>query len=326
MIRCFVLPALFSLGLILQGGMLHAAEEATEGGWKILRFQDHDYITAHSIERFYQFDGSRVLADQSGANQTLWLTSPDVMVKAAVGGRDLWVNNIRFRLNDPVETIDGQACISRLDLSMLLDPLFRPSKTKGTGFDTVVIDPGHGGKDTGGKTAHLTEKDMALQLAKDLKADLEKRGFKVVMTRSRDSTVTDAERVAEANKAQHAIFISLHFGCHAPNGAGVATYIFTPRGGVAHPTPGTQHNAENLQLACAVHATVMSPLKGGMVDRGIEQVPVELLKDLNMPAVMLEPGVISNPGDAKITSQKRFSSDLAGVIGDAIMKYRKTLP
>ncbi len=74
----------------------------------------------------------------------------------------------------------------------------------------VVIDPGHGGTDTGARGTTLVEKDVVLQVAKILRAELERMGYRVVMTRNDDSNPSYEDRAALANAYRDAIFVSLH--------------------------------------------------------------------------------------------------------------------
>jgi N-acetylmuramoyl-L-alanine amidase len=75
----------------------------------------------------------------------------------------------------------------------------------------VVVDPGHGGTDTGARGASgLVEKDVVLQIAKILRAELERIGYRVVMTRNDDSNPSYEDRAALANAYRDPIFVSLH--------------------------------------------------------------------------------------------------------------------
>jgi N-acetylmuramoyl-L-alanine amidase len=74
----------------------------------------------------------------------------------------------------------------------------------------VVIDAGHGGTDTGARGTNLVEKDVVLQIAKILRAELERAGYRVVMTRNDDSNPSYEDRAAAANAYRDAIFVSLH--------------------------------------------------------------------------------------------------------------------
>ena len=75
---------------------------------------------------------------------------------------------------------------------------------------TIIIDPGHGGTDTGARGTTLAEKDVVLQVAKILRAELERMGYRVVMTRNDDSNPSYEDRAAVANAYRDPIFVSLH--------------------------------------------------------------------------------------------------------------------
>ena len=77
-------------------------------------------------------------------------------------------------------------------------------------FDTVVIDPGHGGPDSGASSHNLTEKVVTLDLGVRLAQELQKLGFKTLLTRDEDTYVSLADRVAFAKTVPDAIFVSLH--------------------------------------------------------------------------------------------------------------------
>jgi N-acetylmuramoyl-L-alanine amidase len=82
----------------------------------------------------------------------------------------------------------------------------------------VVIDPGHGGTDTGARGTTLVEKDVVLQVARILRAELERSGYRVVMTRNDDSNPSYEDRAAAANTYRDAIFVSLHVSSSGATG------------------------------------------------------------------------------------------------------------
>ena len=100
-----------------------------------------------------------------------------------------------------------------LDYSLILnDEAVRVSSVFGLEVRTIVIDPGHGGKDPGAiGTLGTMEKDIVLDIAKGLKDSLQKRGgYNVLLTRDEDKTMSLSERVDFANAANADLFISLH--------------------------------------------------------------------------------------------------------------------
>src|SRR5476651_1636222 len=98
------------------------------------------------------------------------------------------------------------------------------------GFSTVVVDPGHGGKDSGGRGNGLVEKELTLETAKLLQADLRAYGFRVVMTRNDDRFYLLDERVAMANgqRGNGAILVSVHYDASGRNASGVTTFYWRP--------------------------------------------------------------------------------------------------
>src|SRR5690606_19432695 len=122
------------------------------------------------------------------------------------------------------------------------------------------------------------EKDYTLDTSLRLAKALQARGFKTVMTRSEDIFLTLGQRVEIANRHKNAIFISIHYnssGAAASNG--IETYALAPQGTRStnggnpwsSPLTGNVRDAENIALATAVHAQVISDIKA--VDRGIKR-------------------------------------------------------
>lgn len=141
------------LAVPLIAALVGAAEPEMKG-WETVRHEDRDYVAAASIHKFYRFN--------SLDGKDMSFRSSALVMKASIGSRDLLINNIKFVLSDPVVELEGKPCFSRLDVSKLIDPVLRPSRITGDTFDTVIIDPAHGGKDTGESGIHGDEKDFAL--------------------------------------------------------------------------------------------------------------------------------------------------------------------
>jgi len=122
--------------------------------------------------------------------------------------------------------------ISETDLEKLVDPVLRPSYIpNGGAFRTVVIDPGHGGRDPGAVNKYGTEADYNLKVALRVSAYLKKIGFQVVMTRTGDTSLSLSDRVKVANRYSDAIFISIHFNAGGAGKAhGIETFTLSPQG------------------------------------------------------------------------------------------------
>ena len=304
-----------------------ATSSSDMAGWEIIRYQERDYVSATSIHKFYRFNN----LDIDGNN--VWFRSPVLVMKATLGSQDLLINNIKFVLSDPVIELKGKPCISRLDLCKLIDPVLRPSYiSSGSIFDTVIIDPGHGGHDSGARGIYDYEKVFALKLAFALKAELEKRGLKVVMTRKDDTFISLAGRVAYANKIPNSIYVSLHFNSGGSSATGIETFALTPQGASsvygarsvdANSFNGNQRDSENIALATAIHASVVHHFR--FVDRGVKRARWYVLKGLERPGVLFEGGFVTNSTDAKFIAADNFRSELAATLTQAIMNYRRAL-
>lgn len=296
-------------------------------GWEVVRYEGRDYVTAQSLQKFYRFDELRI------DGNSVWLRSRAIIMKGAVGSQDLLINNIKFILSYPLLELNGKALLSRLDLCKLIDPVLRPSYIgKGSDFDTVIIDPGHGGHDSGAKGVYGYEKDFALKLAFTLKADLEKRGLKVVLTRAKDEFITLGGRVAFANKVPNSIYVSLHFNSAASSATGIETYALSPQGAASdygardvdsYAFQGNQRDSENIALATAVHATVVHHFK--LVDRGVKRARWYVLKGLQRPGILFEGGFVTSPVDCRLIAAENYRAELAHTIGDAISNYKRAL-
>ena len=295
--------------------------------WDLVEHEKRDYISVSSIVEFYGFqkevDGKHV-----------WLRSPSIVVKGTVGSQSLLINQIKFILSYPLLALDGQLLVSRLDLCKLIDPVIRPRFIRNAQpFKTVIIDPGHGGHDSGAGGAYGSEKEFALKLAHQLKTHLEPKGFKVVFTRDGDYYLTLAERVAVANKHKDAIFVSLHFNYGGSAASGIETFALSPYGaestinGPANSDyrsfAGNQRDSENIALATAVHASVLKNAR--VVDRGIKRARWAVLKGINMPAILFEGGFLTNRAECKKVANPAYREVLAGSIADAIGNFRVAL-
>src|SRR5262249_26274637 len=158
----------------------------------------------------------------------------------------------------------GRVYLHRLDILKNLEPLATPLPDLDPTNRLIVIDPGHGGGNTGTRSVldGRFEKEFTLDLALRLAPLLERGGWRVLLTRTNDVDVPLPDRVAFAESHKADLFISLHFNSGAPNEdpAGVATYCLTPTGMPSNLTrefpdnpsdtfPNNAYDAQNLQLA-----------------------------------------------------------------------------
>ena len=181
---------------------------AASGGLDVIKIEDRDYVSVSSIKNFYGF------ATLSKKGNSLILENPKKCRMAlTIGSRECLMNEVKFVFTYPVMLSGDKAYISRIDFSKLVDPVLRPRFIKNAeNFSTIILDPGHGGADAGATNSLGTEATYNLRVAAMTKLMLEKRGFKVVMTRESDRYLSLQERVNLANaRTKNSLFISIHF-------------------------------------------------------------------------------------------------------------------
>jgi N-acetylmuramoyl-L-alanine amidase len=203
---------------------------------------------------------------------------------------------------------------------------------------TICLDPGHGGKDTGNRVGWHYEKVYTLALAAELRDQLRKAGFNVILTRTKDAYVELPDRPALANQRGADLFVSLHFNAtEAGRGevAGPETYCITPVGasstnargeGSDHgPTPANREEDESLLLAYQIQKSLVGNLDAD--DRGVRRARFAVLRDVRMPAVLIEGGYMTNPHEGKQIYTAAYRHQLARAIVKGILAYQKlTLP
>ena len=318
---------LCALVFVLQTGLTREAR-GEESPWEIVKYQGRDYLTADSIHRFYRFQS---WSEESGH---VWFKSPTVVLKGRIGSQDILINDVRFIMSYPMAKSGSKVLISRLDLVKLIDPVFRPSHIKHpVAFDTVVIDPGHGGHDGGAGGVAGKEKDFALDLGRRLKVELESKGLKVRMTRSTDTFLTLGERVRVANRVPNSIFISLHFNAGPRTANGIETFALSPQGSSSTMVgsrrsdnvsfQGNRRDAENIALATSVHASVLRDIPS--VDRGIKRARWAVLTGIDRPAILFEGGFVTSPTEGREIGKTEHRAKLAAAIAKAVVTYRNAV-
>ena len=199
---------------------------------------------------------------------------------------------------------------------------------------TVVVDPGHGGNDTGATGANgLTEKEVALAIARQVKDRLEGvAGVQVVLTREDDRALSELERASVAHRRGADLFVSIHTGASpAPEAEGHRVFFSTPaaeEGGAAPGSAVRRAQARDLRAQSAAVAAAIAEALTGHTDgpvKGVRQVPVRVLRTLEVPAVLVEIGVITHPdGEARLGSEA-YQDDAAAAIASAIREFADEL-
>lgn len=267
-------------------------------------------------------------------SRTVHLDNGKAQLSLSVNSREAQINGVKHWLSFPTHVQDGKLLVSRLDLVKIVEPRLRPERIQGLQpVTTVVLDPGHGGHDKGALSRHGYEKDFAMDVAKLTKERLERRGLKVLMTRSADIFIPLHERPRTANTLQNAIFVSIHFNSALsnPNARGFEIYSLTPRG--APPTNGGPFSARDLReepgnavdiQSSALSAAIYHSLLGNvpMEDRGIKHARFAVLRLCKIPAVLIECGFLSNGSESALVGTPAWRKKVAESIVTGIESYK----
>ena len=208
----------------------------------------------------------------------------------------------------------------------------------------VVIDPGHGGSNTGaqGAVPTLREKQLTLTLANLVAARLHEHGIETVLTRADDRTLTLRQRVEIADKIPADLFISIHANASPTRSQhGYETYVLTARGidvdgralrsDTVTPRPGVDGDIalvlDDLERGAAqweaadLAARMQHALRdrrGSDGDRGVRQDAHHVLLGATMPAVLVEVGFIDHPVEGKQLADPAVQAQLATAIAESI--------
>jgi N-acetylmuramoyl-L-alanine amidase len=229
-----------------------------------------------------------------------------------------------------------------------------------TALPVIVLDPGHGGVETGAVgPSGLEEKDVTLDLARRLKPLLERHGVTVVLTRDEDRVMPLDDRTAIANQNRAELFVSIHVNASKRKSAvGAETYFLStdatdaeartlaalenkayapaePASGGSTPASGgpdrglelilwdlaqNSYLAESSRLAELVQRE-MNTL-AGTKDRGVRQAPFRVLMGATMPAILVEAAFISNSSEESRLADAAAKDKIAEAIARAIVEYR----
>lgn len=253
------------------------------------------------------------------------------------------INGVKVALAFPVALDQtGVFLIARFDLAKTIEPLVTPPPLSPQKISTICLDPGHGGKDTGfrvGKFYIRNEKTYTLALALELRDQLKKAGFNVVLTRDQDVFPKLAERPEIARRRGADLFVSLHFNAFPADPAAVQgpeTYCITPVGaassnsegvGADHGScPANRIESKSLLLAYQVHRALVRNL--GATDRSVRRARFEVLREATMPAILIEGGYLSHPVEGKKIFDANYRKQMAAAIVRGLVAYQKltTLP
>jgi N-acetylmuramoyl-L-alanine amidase len=237
---------------------------------------------------------------------------------------------------------------------LVVDVARHPPGLKGRSARTVtrvVLDPGHGGRDTGAiGPSGVKEKDVTLDIAHRVAPVLSAQGIQVVLTRDDDRFVSLEERTARANAFAADLFVSIH--CNASEGRGrrgIETYVLDVTRDEIAGRVEARENATT-QAASAELASILGGMRmadeaqrstrfaqlleraatsaarieyGDVVDGGVHAAGFYVLVGARMPSVLFETGYISNVVEEERLAGAEYRQVLADAIANAVQAYRE---
>jgi N-acetylmuramoyl-L-alanine amidase len=207
-------------------------------------------------------------------------------------------------------------------------PPSAPSKP----FAVVILDPGHGGKDSGAVCGGVLEKDLTLDIARRIERLLDSEGVATLMTRLGDTYVSLADRAALVNRVRNCIFISIHFNeDNKPVATGVETYYaahqITAGSFLASWLPflwrplSESPNPESQNLAGFIQEALVARTRA--VDRGTQARQFFVIANVTAPAALIEGGFLTNKEDISKLATEDYRDQIAAAVADGILRYRE---
>ena len=219
----------------------------------------------------------------------------------------------------------------------------------------IIVDPGHGGHDSGAldPSRRYREKNAVLQIALRLRKHLKRMGFEVVMTRSSDRFIKLHRRTRYANIKHGDIFVSIHANAvgrrsRASSVQGIETYFLSPARSARARRVAAKENSVGFtkyyrnsmntflktltrskiilsnKLALDVQRSMLANLRSryrGVVDGGVRPAPFWVLVGAEMPAILVETGYITHPREKKRLFSPRYQDLEAKGIAEGIARY-----
>lgn len=211
---------------------------------------------------------------------------------------------------------------------------FLPTHEKTGLFGLVILDPGHGGQDSGAIAGNISEKNLTFDIAQRINRILGAQGISTLLTRTGDSYVSLNDRAQLINRAKDAVVVSIHFNDGPrPEVSGIETYFAAQKatGGATmaswlpflQKVSSTQSNLQSQSLAQFIQLQLVAHTQA--VNRGIKAQQFYVLANVRHPAVLVEGGFLTNRNESAKLADANYREQLAAAISDGILSYRETI-
>lgn len=179
----------------------------------------------------------------------------------------------------------------------------------------IILDAGHGGRDEGAKVHSFKEKKITLATVLYTKKFLEQMGYRVILTRGKDLEMSLPRRVTLANKTRGAVFVSVHFNASKNSDAkGIEIFYYDSR--------NPERAKQSRRLANYVLHYVIDQTEAN--SRGVKVGNFHVIRETQMPAVLLEGGFVTNYEECSNLRKKEYLEHIAKGVALGIDKFLKS--
>ena len=287
------------------------------------------------------------------------LKNKRISVDVMIGSKLVQINKSDIRkMNSSIVFIKGEPYVTTALLTSILKPYYKKSKSgkKWSSYSKgiVVIDPGHGGHDTGAVGYRgIMEKKLVLDIARRVRTILVKKGIKIRMTRDSDRFIELEQRADIANNIGAAIFVSIHANAVNKNkrsisgseiyylskaqkasskrtekieNMGIKRKISSRWGSLKYRVKKWllgRHFKKNREKSKKLAEAVQRKLKKVTIgnSRGIKTANFSVLRNSYCPACLIEVGYLTNPTDATYLRRSSYKQKIAEAIAQGIIDY-----
>ncbi len=292
-----------------------------------------------------------------GVTQVVLLEFQGNKAKALVGSSVVMVNKDRINLSLPLRRVNSSIYVPDDFESKVLVPLGAVTPQGGTRVDwsrmrvhTVVIDPGHGGKDPGTQgSSGLKEKTVVLDISKHIRNYLQEAGLKVILTRDNDEFISLPQRTEITTKSDADLFVSIHANSNPTRKTeGIEVYFCKTR---SKTDLDEDQRAKNEKMFVKKLNSIYSPVleqvladmmyaqkvaqsesfaqkivnhsssEAGGINRGSRFCRFFVVRNTLIPAVLVEVGYLTNRHEEKKLSTPAYRQKIAQAIANSIIKY-----
>ena len=226
------------------------------------------------------------------------------------------------------------------------------AESLGLTVKTILLDPGHGGRDPGAKANGVTESKLVMKLSSMVETRLKKKGFNVSYTRDKDTFIALEKRTETANRRKVDLFVSIHVNANTDTSvSGLEVYYLDQARTKSAERVAARENGVSVQAISDLQVIISdlgfttkmkesrelsSDVLNSMVrhvksagftarSNGVRSAPFYVLMGAKMPSILVELGYLSNKGDAGYLKNDRYLERLADGIVEGIVSYKKRL-